>query len=130
MNSNSKLREAVESLLDLLDDFAITEEIVLIAHEKQLYRETLHTDKTLEVLRKAKAALAAPLRNCDVFLAESEIRSAFIDWYNKAFALKGTFYEVDYGDLKHDVDGVLHDYIRWLLSPVEPKTEGETNGSK
>lgn len=72
MNSNSKLREAVESLLDLLDDFAITEEIVLIAHEKQLYRETLHTDKTLAVLRKAKAALAEPPRNCDVGTVEDQ----------------------------------------------------------
>lgn len=129
MNSNSKLREAVESLLDLLDDFAITEEIVLIAHEKQLYRETLHTDKTLAVLRRAKAALAEPLRNCDVFESESEMQTAFLDYYNEAFSLKGTSYEIEYYDLNHNVDGILYDYIRWLLTPVESKMEGENNGN-
>lgn len=129
MTSNSKLREAVESLLDLLDNAGMTEEILLISIKNRCYRESLHLDKALEVLRKAKDALAEPLRNCDV-LAESEMQSAFIDYYNKTFDLKGSFYEVDYCDLKHDIDGILHDYIRWLLAPVEPKTEGETNGSK
>lgn len=72
MNSNSKLREAVESLLDLLDDMGVTEEIILIADKNRCHKESLHTDKALEVLRKAKDALAEPPRNCDVGTAEEQ----------------------------------------------------------
>lgn len=74
---SSKLREAVESLLDLLDDFAVTEEIVSIAHENQCHRELLHTDKTLAVLQKAKAALAEPVKNCEVGTAEEQVERLF-----------------------------------------------------
>jgi hypothetical protein len=56
----------VESLLELLDDFGINEEIVSISHENIVYRESLKTERTLAVLRKAKAALAEPLKNCEV----------------------------------------------------------------
>lgn len=70
---SSKLRDAIESLLDLLYDNGINEETVLIAHENQCLRESLHTDKTLDVLRKAKAVLAEPLRNCEVGTAEEQI---------------------------------------------------------
>jgi DNA invertase Pin-like site-specific DNA recombinase len=75
---SSKLREAVESLLDLLDDEAITEEILLIARENRCHRESLHIDKKLEVLRKAKAALAAPPRNCDLYKSEPEAYQAYL----------------------------------------------------
>jgi hypothetical protein len=72
MSSNSKLRESVESLLDLLEDEGMNEEILLIAAENRCHRESLHIDKKLEVLRKAKAALAEPLHNCDVGTVEEQ----------------------------------------------------------
>ena len=76
------------------------------------------------------AALAAPPRNCDVFGSEDEAKSAFIAYYNEAYALKGSNYEIDTCDLKHDVDGILHDYIKWLFASAKSETTGEDDGSK
>lgn len=71
---SSKLREVAESLLELLDDFGINEEIVSISHENIVHRESLKTERTLAVLRKAKSALAEPLRNCDVGTADEQFK--------------------------------------------------------
>lgn len=68
----AELREAVKSLLDLLYDFGIDEETVLISHADPVKRESMHTDRTLAVLRKAKAALSEPLKNCEVGTAEEQ----------------------------------------------------------
>jgi hypothetical protein len=81
---SSKMRDVIESLLELLDDFGINEEIVSISNENIVHRESLKTERTLAVLRKAKSALAEPLRNCDVGTAEEqELRFMdFCDAYN------------------------------------------------
>jgi hypothetical protein len=71
---SSRLREMVESLLELLDDFGINEEIVSISHENIVYRESLKTERTLAVLRKAKSALAEPVLNCEVGTAEEQAK--------------------------------------------------------
>lgn len=72
-----------------------------------------------EAIDKAIAALAAPPRNCDRFTSESEMKAAFIDYYNEVWELKGTSSEIDYCDLKHNIDGILHDYIEWLLAEAK-----------
>lgn len=59
------LRDAAESLLDLLGDFGIDEETVAISHADKVLRESMKTERTLAVLRKARAALAKSPRNCD-----------------------------------------------------------------
>ena len=82
--------------------------------------------KPIELL---SVALAAPARNCDVFNSEDEAKSAFIDWYNETWDLKGSKDAIEFCDLKHDVDGILHDYIEWLFDTAESKTKGETDGS-
>jgi hypothetical protein len=68
----AELREAVESLLELLYDNGIDEDTVMISHENSVLRESLHTERTLAVLRKAKSALAEPLKNCEVGTAEEQ----------------------------------------------------------
>lgn len=95
-----KLREAVESLLDLLDDEAITEEVLLIASENQCHRESLHIDKKLDVLRKAKAVLAEPLRNCDLYDTEYEAWDAF-------------------SSARQGVDSFTEEYEKWLFEQAE-----------
>lgn len=99
-----KLREAVESLLDLLDDFAVTEEIVSIAHENQCHKELLHTDKTLAVLQKAKAALAEPIRNCGLYDSEEDAWNAYLQLHPNA-------------ECPNDK------YEMWLFDPAEMKGE-------
>jgi hypothetical protein len=69
-----------------------------------------------EAMRLSKNASK---RNCDVFKTESERRAAFIDWYNETFELKGTYHEIDTCDLKHDVEGILHEYIDWLFAEAK-----------
>lgn len=71
-----------------------------------------------ETKKVALEALSAPPRNCDVFETETEMRKAFIDWYNETWDLKGSKYEIEMCDLKHDVEGILHEYIQWLFSSV------------
>jgi hypothetical protein len=105
---SAKLREALENSNGLL------EELALIGEWGESAREQIAENK---------AAIAKPLRNCDVFASESEMKAAFIDWYNKVWELKGTWSEIDYCDLKHNVDGILHEYIDWLLAPVRTETK-------
>lgn len=83
-----------------------------------------HSDIDASDMREiCDSALAEPPRNCDVFETETERRSAFIDWYNEAFDLKGTKYAIETCDLKHNVDGILHEYIEWLFAKAEGGAE-------
>jgi hypothetical protein len=66
-----------------------------------------------------KSSVSAPARNCDLYKTESERRTAFIDWYNETFDLKGSKYAIDTCDLKHNVDGILHEYIEWLFAEAK-----------
>ena len=101
---NAKLREALENSNGLLEELALMGE---------------WSESAREQIAENKAAIAKPLRNCDVFASESEMKSAFIDYYNELDGLKGTSNEIDYCDLKHNIDGILHDYIEWLLAPAK-----------
>lgn len=78
-------------------------------------------------VNKIVDALAKPPRNCDRFETEDEMKSAFIAYYNKTFGLKGTD-KIYYCDLKHNVDNILYDYIKWLLTPMKQEMKGETDG--
>ena len=69
---SSKLREVIESLLELLDDFGINEEIVSISHENIVHRESLKTERTLAILRKAKSTLSEPVLNCEIGTVEDQ----------------------------------------------------------
>lgn len=71
--------------------------------------------------RVCEEALSKPPRNCDVYETEAERQSAFINWYNETFDLKGSKYAIDTCDLKHNIDNILHEYITWLFA----KAEGE-----
>jgi hypothetical protein len=64
-------------------------------------------------------ALSAPARNCDLYATELERRTAFIDWCNETFDLKGSKDEIDTCDLKHDVDGIVHEYIDWPFAEAK-----------
>lgn len=78
-----------------------------------------------ECLALIHAAIAAPARNCDVFKTESERQAAFIAFYNEVYDLKGSKDAIETCDLKHDVDGILHDYIKWLFDTAKLETKGE-----
>ena len=82
-------------------------------------------DATTPIRTQIKQALAEPLRNCDVFATEPEMKAAFIEYYNEVWGLKGTDDAIDYCDLKHNIDGILHCYIDWLLAPVRTVIKGE-----
>ena len=88
----------------------------------------LRGDDAYDAMNMAAAALSAPARNCDVFGSEAEAKSAFIAYYNEVYDLKGSD-AIDICDLKHDVDGILHDYIQWLFAPAKSETKGEADGS-
>ena len=115
--NQTKMRETLLAVRDALDTIS--------AHEDDVEFVRAWIGQTKDAVQEA---LAAPPRNCDVFKSESEMQAAFIDWYNEVFGLKGSKYAIDTCDLKHDVDGVLHDYIEWLLAPAEQK--GGSNGSR
>lgn len=83
----------------------------------------------VEIANICRAALAKPPRNCDVFKSEDEAKSAFIAYYNETFGLNGSIDEIGACDLKHNVDGICHDYIQWLLAPATER-KGEEDGSK
>lgn len=111
-NNAAALREALDCALVVLDGFGYGRpDCVRAAYD-------------------CKTALAAPPRNCDRFANEAEARKAFIVWYNTVYELWGDKWnEVSICDLKHNVDDILQDYIKWLFSPVEDM-KGEANGSK
>lgn len=91
----AELRDAVKSLLELLYDKGIDEETVLISHKNPVLRESLHTDRTLEVLRKAKTELAKPQMNINKINSYDEMVSAWNDYVyhrsNERFSLASFF---------------------------------------
>lgn len=105
---NAKLRDALENSNGLLEELALIGE---------------WGESAKEQIAENKAALAKPLRNCDVFETESEMKAAFIEYYNEKWSFKGTDDVIDYSNLKHNIDGILHDYIDWLLAPVRTETK-------
>lgn len=110
---SNKLREAVKSLLDLLDDFGINEEIALISHENNTLRESMHTDRTLAVLRKAKAALDDPIRNCDNIHDVNEAYNKFMGYVrreNPSFTKSAPLHTV-------------WDALKWVLGDERRKYE-------
>lgn len=107
---------------------AMMREALLIV--KRLFDGRIMFQPAIRKAHKAvDAALAKPPRNCDIFKTESERQSAFIAYYNEAFDLKGTSGEISICDLKHDVDGILHEYIEWLFATATEQ-EGEADGAK
>lgn len=107
---NAKLREALENSNGLLEELTLFGECAKSAREQ---------------IAENKAALAELLRNCDVYKTEAEMKAAFIEYYNELWDSKGTFDEIDYCDLKHNINEILHCYIDWLLAPVRPLIKGE-----
>lgn len=79
----------------------------------------LNEPNVIAILNTCRDALSAPPRNCDVLKTESKRRAAFIAYFNEAYDLKGSQYAIDTCDLKHDVDGILHDYIKWLFDAAD-----------
>lgn len=68
MSSNDKvaeLRNVILSLLDVLYDCGIDERSLEIAHENIVLRESMHTEKKLNILRKAKKILSDTKKYCD-----------------------------------------------------------------
>lgn len=68
MSSNDNvaaMRKVIQSLLDLLYDCGIDEHTVEIAHENIVLRESMHTDRKLKILRKAKKILSETKKSCD-----------------------------------------------------------------
>lgn len=111
--NNAAMREALEQIRNDLWDLMGTSS------------ESARSNMACDMSRKIRAAIAAPARNCDVFESEAERQAAFIDWYNETWDLKGSKDAIDYCDLKHDVDGIMHDYIEWLFKPAKPETKGD-----
>lgn len=70
--NQQKLREAVVSLLDALDSLGCDEATAAIAMRVPDMAES--GEKCLDAIRKAKAALSAPARQCDVGTAEEQNR--------------------------------------------------------
>ena len=66
----AKLREAVKELLDSMYGMGIDEETVAKATESPDC--PMHIIELLSIIKKAKSALAAPPRNCDVGTAEEQ----------------------------------------------------------
>lgn len=79
-------------------------------------------EEMAKALDKAKAALSTPARNCELYETESERQAAFIAYYNETFDLKGK-YAIDTCDLKHDIEGILHEYIEWLFAEAKGEDE-------
>lgn len=72
------------------------------------------------VAQKCEAALSTPPRNCDVYTTEVEAGEAFIAWYNSMYDLSSDESdEISSCDLKHNVDGILHSYIKWLFAEAK-----------
>lgn len=81
-------------------------------------------DLLIECGELAENALSAPPRNCDLHTTEIEASKEFIAWYNTVNCFwDDKWNEVSSFDLKHNVDGILHDYIRWLFAEAKGETK-------
>lgn len=82
--------------------------------------EILKGEDAHEALNVVTAALSAPPRNCDLYNTEVKAGEAFIVWYNTAYDLDDDeLNEVSSCDLKHNIDGILHGYIKWLFAEAK-----------
>ena len=117
LGNAAKMREALEKMTDFINTW------------KDHLCGTIG-EEAQEHINRSEAALSAPARNCDRFDNESEMRTAFIAYYNEAFDLKGSEYEIDTCDLKHDVDGILHEYINWLFAEAKESSTNKTNNRR
>ena len=80
MRTNNKLREALAGLLDVMHDMGIDEDTVAIAVESK--HCCMHSKEHLDAIKKAKAALAEPVKNCEVGTAEEQWKR-YSDFTNK-----------------------------------------------
>lgn len=81
-------------------------------------------EEVRQACQKARAVLISTTpRNCDVYETKAERQSAFINWYNETFDLKGSKYAIDTCDLKHNIDDILHEYIEWLFAEAKGEAE-------
>ena len=55
-----------------------------------------------------------PKRNCEKYLTEHEAKIAFLEYYNNLYMLEEKD-KVDFADLKHNVDGLLREFVEWLF---------------
>lgn len=96
----AKMREALKAVYECAKDGILT------------IRES--------AFEKVLSALAEPPRNCDLYTIEVEAGEAFIAWYNTVYDLDGDeLNEVSSCDLKHNVDDILYDYIKWLFAEAK-----------
>lgn len=70
--SQTKMREVIKALLDVLHDMGVDEETVAISAESANCH--MNSSEVLETIRNAKAVLAAPPRNCEVGTVEEQFR--------------------------------------------------------
>lgn len=105
-NNNRKMNKALKRIVAVCADAEVTD-----CQAREIAEDL------------AREALFAPPRNCDRFETETEMRGAFIDWYNEAFGLKGSKDAIDTCDLKHNIGDILHDYIEWLFAEAKGETE-------
>jgi hypothetical protein len=49
-------------------------------------------------------------RNCEKYLTENEAKIAFLKEYNEKY-----MQNFDLGDLKHNIDNILRDFVEWLF---------------
>ena len=106
------LREAVVALLDALDSLGCTEDTAAIAMMVPDMAES--GEKCLGAIRKAKAALSAPARNCDLFGGDPKmLNTAWFDWTASPSG--------------HDAIGVAKmTFAGWLLAlAAERKGDGD-----
>lgn len=105
MQTNNKLRETLAEIRLLLTKVPMS----------------IKSDIACGIINaKVKRALTEPLRNCDLYATKDEASKAFIVWYNTIYDLNGDEWnEVSSCDLKHNVDGILHEYINWLFAEAK-----------
>lgn len=120
MQTDNKLRKTVKELLDAMYDMGIDEETVSIAAESPNCH--MHSAELLSVIKKAKAALAAPPRNCDRF---DDLKSAQRHYIEHG-CQKGLGMLVD-GEIRKFP--WKSQFEKWLFAPATEQ-KGETDGSK
>lgn len=107
------LREAVVALLDVLDSLGCDESTATLAAFVPDMADS--SARCLAAFRKAKAALAAPARNCDLFGGDPKmLNTAWFDWTASPSG--------------HDANGAAKmTFAGWLLAPAAER-KGEDYG--
>ena len=104
METNNKLREALKELLDAMYDMGIDEETVSMAAESPNCH--MHSKDHLDVIKKAKAAIAEPIKNCEVGTVEEQAER----WNND------NPYPYEWDDRQY-YDAL--DMLKWAQTPYE-----------